>query len=441
MYHRVYPDGTDITFNASGKPTSQSDRFGNTTTIWWAANYYGVLVSTEIFDPIGKSISLGYHTPSIQRRNSTDRQPRHGDQLRPEPAEPRHEHRCGLLEQPHALDDVDGVQQPYVIYDNVHRPFQAIGKNNGVRSYYYGYATTPFIIDDPNVIVNGAVTTPRSWQREPSSVFLLAAAGGGGTSASNAIAVATPTDLRASLTDVKSNTTYLTINRFGSPTKIEAPLLGPAYVDYDPLTGQVARTMSPTGDVVRNTWVGDQLRQTIDSTLGQTVNIDYETQYSLPKHIYGNVAEQWLTYDQTKTGWPLKTVQVGSSGAPVSNYLFDNYGRITSVSDPAGHTTSFLCLFLHRLSESQQCDRAEWTGHAVRRRRVRSVEQCHESVRVHDEHASRRTEPPGVDVQSGLRRHHDAPVRRAEQPHDRHGFEGAGVRHRSKHLRLAHSAD
>jgi RHS repeat-associated protein len=99
--------------------------------------------------------------------------------------------------------------------------------------------------------------------------------------------------------------------------------------------------VSPTGNVTRYTWSADKLTQTNDSTAGKTVNIEYETSYSLPKHIYGSVAEQWLTYDQTKTGWPLKTVKVGSSTAPVTTYVTDAFGRPTSITDPGNHTTSF----------------------------------------------------------------------------------------------------
>jgi RHS repeat-associated protein len=339
QYKRTYPDGTVVTFNSSGDQVSVADRFLNTTQILWTWNpTYDRNVPASILDPIGQGISFtyrdannaaGYKIGSLGVITSAG-------------------NRYTYLGVDPSTNDLKVVAEhngqwfAALGYDTHHRLTSKQDKNWGM--WYYGYphihTRAPSYLDAPEVrIVTGAKFTARTSFVEPSAPVLQAAAAGGGTSHGAAIAAAT--DFRERITDSRGNTTYLIVNRFGSVARIEAPLTNQVNILFDTYTGQLKRTISPTGARVRYNWIGNQLRQIIDSATGKTVNIDYSTQYSLPIRIYGSVAEQLFTYDQSKTGWPLQTSRVGSSSATPTTYGFDAYGRPTWVSDPSGHTTQY----------------------------------------------------------------------------------------------------
>jgi YD repeat-containing protein len=239
------------------------------------------------------------------------------------------------------VNDADGLPFARLGYDAQHRLVADTNKANGVSSYSYAYGKTLSYVDAPTVLLAGNVSArPRVQLREMYAGLYAAADVDSGTSTTNAIKVPT-VDIRAAVTDPRGNSTFFTLSRFGSPIRVDAPLTNPAYVTYDTLTGQVTRTVSPTGAITRFTWSNDQLRTTTDSLTGRTVSIDYKSSYSLPAHIYGSVAEQWFTYDSTKTGWPLLSSRIGSSSAPATTYTFDAFGRPTSVTDPGLHTISY----------------------------------------------------------------------------------------------------
>ena len=91
---------------------------------------------------------------------------------------------------------------------------------------------------------------------------------------------------------------------------------------------------------VRYTWSAHKLTKVQNVTLGTQDSIEYETQYSLPKHVMSSTsAAQWFAYDQTKTGWPLQTTRLGWSVAAPTTHYADAKGRDTAVVDPAGHVT------------------------------------------------------------------------------------------------------
>jgi RHS repeat-associated protein len=337
-YKRTYPDGTVVTFTSAGLDTSVVDRFGTRTRYAWVFNSdAGKTVLSTITDPTGQVTSFTYRntgnaggwklgalaaitTPGGRSAN-VGVQATTGD-LR-------------------LVNDADGLPFARLGYDAQHRLVADTNKANGVSSYNYAYGKTLSYVDAPTVVLAGNVPArPRVQVREMYAGLYAAADVDSGTSTTNAIKVPT-VDIRAAVTDPRGNSTFYTLGRFGSPTRIDAPLTNPAYVTYDTLTGQVTRSVSPTGAVTRFTWTNDQLRSTTDSLTGRTINVEYKPSYSLPSHIYGDVAEQWFTYDSTKTGWPLLSSRIGSSSAPATIYTLDAFGRPTSVKDPGLHTTSY----------------------------------------------------------------------------------------------------
>jgi RHS repeat-associated protein len=338
-YTRTFPDGSVVTFDVNGRQLSAKSRFGDSTYVTWGTTTQGVPVPTGFMDAVGAYTQIRFRTPAdtygVWKDGSF----------------------AGILT-PLGEDfsigvnaandlqtwaDIDNSAKWRATYDAQHRVTQVLDKAGGVWTHTYSYGATLDSTLAPSVkLANSGTARPLVLVRDMYSGLYLAAAQGHGKTTSDIIPVPT-FDIRAAINDPLGYGTYFTLSRFGSPTAVYASLTNPAYATYDTLTGQLTRSVAPTGAVQRLSWVNDQLRQTIDSSGGtaRTVNIDYETSYSLPTHVYGSVAEQLFTYDHTKAGWPLKTSKVGSSSALPTTYAFDAYGRPTSVVDPSGHTTTY----------------------------------------------------------------------------------------------------
>jgi YD repeat-containing protein len=333
-YRRIYPDSTVVQFNSSGQETSVGDRFGTTTTIsyaWSAEN--NSYMPAKITDPTGDSITFSYRTAAevsykAGSLGAISWQGAHYSAFGVLPV--------GNLEH---LVDADHLCCDVAIYDSQHRLIQFNKRAGPATGYAYRYgATLDYSEASAITLANGTMASPRVTLRNAADALLASAAAGNGTSTTP---LAVPSDLRAVVVTPRGDTTFYRLNRFGSADTAKAPLTNAAVAQFDTMTGQLLRSVSPTGDVTRYTWSANKLTQVFDSTAGKTVNYGYETSSSLPNHISGSVAEQWFTYDHTKTGWPLLTSKVGVSTATPTTYLFDAYGRPTSVSDPSGHTTSY----------------------------------------------------------------------------------------------------
>lgn len=333
-YRRVYPDGTALTFNSAGYHTATADRFGTTTQITYGTTTTGATVPGYITDPASQNITFWYRDPGslygVWKEGTL------GNIHTPMGDAP-----IGIdgNNNVREWDEMGGGYHWRMVYLGQHLIDTAYDKANSPWHPSYRYGATVAYIEAPAItIADGTAPRPRVSMRNGYDALLAGAAAGGGTSASP---LAVPTESRALVIGPRGDTTFFRLNRFGSADTVKAPLTNAASAQYDPLTGQVLRTVSPNGDIARYTWSANKLTQSIDSTAGKTVNYEYDTQYSLLTHIYGSVAEQWLTYDHTKTGWPLQTSKVGLTTATPTTYMVDQYGRPTSVTDPSYHTTTY----------------------------------------------------------------------------------------------------
>jgi RHS repeat-associated protein len=240
------------------------------------------------------------------------------------------------------LIDVDGQLYGAATYDAQRRLTQFYDKLGAVTNYAYSYGKTIKHIDLPAVTINNVPgVQPRIQFRESYSDLLRASSAGQGYDLAHRIP-ADSVDTRAAITDPRGYATYLTTNRFGLATKVEAPLIPAAIAEYDTLTGQLTRSKSPTGHVVRLTWNGNKLVTQNDSTLGKVDSLWYASQYSLPAAIKSTDGEQWFWYDSLKTGWPLKKSAPTGQG-PFTLYYPDSFGRDSVIEDPATptHRTSY----------------------------------------------------------------------------------------------------
>jgi RHS repeat-associated protein len=337
-YKRTYKDGTVVTFNSTGLETSAADRFGNTTSYAWVYNGdAGRYVLSTITDPATQPTSFIW-------RNSGNANGWKVGTLGAITAPGNRMSNFGV----NAANDLQVAQDPdggwfaSLGYDTQHRLTIVHDKKQGVWDYAYAYGKTPSYVDAPSVVLaTQGSQRPRTQVREPYAGLYLAAIAGSGATLSTAIPVPT-FDIRAAITDPRGISTFYSLNRFGSPQKTYAPLIPADSVEYIQSTGQVIRTISPTGHEVRYVWSGSQLTVVNDVTLGKVDSLWYKPVFDLPAVIRGASGAQYFWYDSLKSGWPLmQTRQSEFTNDPAVTHYADPSGRDTAVADQLGHRTSY----------------------------------------------------------------------------------------------------
>jgi RHS repeat-associated protein len=335
-YTRTYPDGTTITFNANGYHTATADRFGTTTQIAYGTTTTNQTVPGSITDPTGQSITFWYRDPGSLY--GAWKEGTLGNIHTP------------MGDAPIAVDTANNARQWVELgggtyrwrmsYVGQHLLDTAYDKASSAWTHSYRYGATLAYTDAPSVkTASGVVARPRTTLRNAADTLLERAAAGSGTTSASALAVAT--DLRAKVTDAAGNVTLYSLSRFGSPTKTKTPLVPADSNEYDPSTGQLLRSISPTGHEVLHTYDSSHRLKTVnDVTLGIADTIMYASQYSLPQVIYGSSGATWFTYYTTKAGWPLKTTSP-VNGSSLTTHYPDSFGRDSIVDDPLGHRTTF----------------------------------------------------------------------------------------------------
>ncbi|HEX5071904.1 MAG TPA: RHS repeat-associated core domain-containing protein [Gemmatimonadaceae bacterium] len=341
QYKRTYPDGTVVTFDATGNELSAVTRFGAATSFAYSTNVSGQVVPWAIGDGTGNTIDLRYRSASESPYKpgslTTITAPTGGRR-----ADFRVYTASGNLEQ---VLDFDNLSYSVLGYDTQHLLTGITDKKGYTWNYRYAYGR-PIIdtVDAPSVEISApsgpSTVRPRTLFREAYSGLYSAAATGGGRSVTSPIPVPA-FDIRAAVTDPRGNSTFFSLNRFGSPRKTYAPLTPSDSVEYNDVTGQVTRTISPTGhEMVYSYYPSGLLRTRADNALGKLDSLWYETTYALVQAIKGTDGEQWFWHDTQKAGWPL-TKTAPTSGGPFTWYYKDSRGRDSVIVDPSLHRVSY----------------------------------------------------------------------------------------------------
>jgi RHS repeat-associated protein len=321
-FTRRYPDGTKYFFNSSGVLTSVADRFGQGVTF----TYNGSGRLTAITDPTGAAITLGWDGNNWLASMTT-------------PGSPSRTSTFLVSTDLVSMGDLVWAKDPDDIYN-----FQATYSNHSLSTFVdrKGEAWSHLYGDDmrlsgllaPQIIASGASARPTTTFAGPSREILgfLAL---GGTSGSSGNPVPNSYDLRARVTNPRNNATYFTVNRWGSPTMIEAPLGQTSTAQYHSVTGQVIQAVGPSSHTINYSWNGPQLTQVADPTAGQTVNMTYESTFNRPLTVTGSAVPQTFTYPDAKT------VTVTTGTHPAATIKLDQFGRDSVSTDPGGHQTKF----------------------------------------------------------------------------------------------------
>lgn len=343
-YTRRYPDGTNYRFHSDGHLYDVIDRFGIRTTYTHSFNADAAdgTVLTGITDPAGQTTSFVYWPGGSYWK----------------PGRIAEIHAPGGRFTVYAIrpenNNLDHYRDPnwnlvaLLQYDGANRLTQVTDANGGV--WDYGYSSGGYLarVEAPSVSVSvsggSQAHRPTSSQVPFGGSILDEIAQGYGTWQDP---VRNTVDVRAVLRDPRLNATYLTLNEFGSPLAAIDPLGQTSYAAYDG-AGLLTRSQSASGRVVGYVWNQSRLRQVHDSSMTKqaswnpvrSIYIDYGT-YDQPTRIYGHTTEQCLQYRTTQAGHPLQYSRIGSCTAPATTYTYRADGRLASVADPQGHTTSY----------------------------------------------------------------------------------------------------
>jgi RHS repeat-associated protein len=343
-YRRAYPDGTVVTFDASGKQTSATDRFGNTTTVTYGTNYNGVVVPTAITDPTGQSIAFQYHDPTTTGGTAKVGSLRKLVSL-------------GNRESTFGIDasnnltywvDVDGQVTHRAEYDPAHRIQDVWDKAGGVWHYGHGYGATLWSLDAPTVgIAGGSSVRPHLDQRDPyASLFFTAYIGGGTTRAS---ALAVPVDSRANITDAAGHVTSFELDYWNQPVTLTDALSRTTTIDRDSI-GRPRVITHPTGAIDRFRYSGINVVMTQPAGADST-NYAWSTRSVIPAgssiavtitvldSVWGP-RQSWQKFVYATNGAIQSVESRYAQGDPTTfttTFTTEAYGRVLTATDNAGH--------------------------------------------------------------------------------------------------------
>lgn len=318
-YKRHYPDGTDYNFTSVGLLSTVVDRFGNTTYYFYDANNR----VSSIQDPTGAAAVFGYDAGTGKLDSITTL----GGRLSKFSIDGSGDLRSVI--------DPDSVYAFHADYaTGPHRLTHLVDRRGGSWDYAYSVDGTLDSIQAPTITANGNATRPTTTLSGPSTRILAAISGGAGSASSP---VARGIDVRGTVRNPRGYATNFTLNAWGSPTLIQDPLGRNTTLTYDATTSQPKSITAVSGRLTSYSWDGPRLIQVVDGP--KTVHMQYETVFNQLTHIYGDVAEQWYTYDTTKIGRPLLTSRVAGQGP--TTYAFDLNGRLFTATDAMGHVTTW----------------------------------------------------------------------------------------------------
>jgi RHS repeat-associated protein len=278
------------------------------------------------------------------------------------------------------------AQPVFLQYDTNHRLIHWTDRLTAPWDLTYDFAGKVATITAPQIHASGQAVRPLTTYVSLEHNVLIDPASGQGSSANPGANVDTAA-VRAKVTNALGYATTYALDRFGAPTLIQEPLGRTSRYSRD-VNSALTRSVAPSGHVIKFSWNGPDLIQRVDSMTSDTINYAYTSSSSaflahrmtIMSGGVDSVVNHWtlggaapITLDSTHkggSGWLKFT-----SGAD---------GRICTVVDPGGHTTS--CHFT--ASGFQNTDSISYTLGTVRYQydghgqRVMTINQVNDTTRT-----------------------------------------------------------
>jgi RHS repeat-associated protein len=326
---RKYLDGTTASFSGTtGRQLSIVDRFGNTTTFAYNADYS----LKSITDPAGNFTILYYDSYDFA---SDANHAQHSLRRIDDPG--GRSSYVDVTPDGNLYDaiDPDGQTAFLATYDGSHR-LRARAGRAGQNWFTFTYDSTGALATTvtPPVIADG-VTQQLTTRLSSLQSAELASGGSGQGTMMNPAPALDPTALRATVTDARGTVTRYAIDRWGAATAVYEPRGRVSSVQRDSL-GRVTLTVAPSGAKTTMVWDGPDVVAATDSATGVTIHTHYANVHQ-PDHVWGGPTETWNTW----VNGQLETTRSGTTSDPVTRFTYDANGRVKSVVDPGGHTASY----------------------------------------------------------------------------------------------------
>lgn len=329
-WNRTLTDGTILTFGMSGYLDAAQNRFGEVT-------YYGYDVSvtphrlSAIQDPEGKQYTFGYASASALSwiRDPGNRQTNTTVS-------------GALITQ--LKDPANGIVFDIAYSSDRVTDYwtRGIARSTGsTTAWHYDYDLHGSVsaLTAPQVTTTDAGNTRPKTQFVSLEAAVLPVAGKG--SSSNPATRVVPANVRVTVTSPRGNSTNSAVDRFGLPTRIEAPLGRTTIIARD-THGRVTQVTSPSGHVAKSVYTGANLTRSIDVTLADTVNYSYGVHSALQRVWGTNTPETY--HFLNSVGLPDST-RIGGPGKPATRYEWlkppTSYWRLRQVTDTEGRFTRY----------------------------------------------------------------------------------------------------
>jgi RHS repeat-associated protein len=313
-WKRVYPDSTKVYFNSAGRMTDVYDRFNNRTQFF----YDGSNRPTTIRDPNLKDLVLAYGTYGLSSIRDNIAPFRYTNLTVPSDSTLT------------AIQDPDGVSTT-LQYDGSRRLWKVTDRGGNTTTLAYqtinGKATGKLVtVTAPAVpIYTGGTAAPvvtySPWQTIGVPYT---------STVSTPYPVVTPDTVYGREISPTGDTMRFTVDRWGQPIQTTDPLGRTTSVLYTG-AGLPSRVTYPTGAYDTLAYNSSGL-VTYSAQAGTTpTNIRY-TAWALADSVWGTDQRAVRMF---VSGGKVDSVRVARTY--ISKYQYDSRGRVTHVTDPAGH--------------------------------------------------------------------------------------------------------
>lgn len=271
-------------------------------------------------------------------------------------------------------------------YDTYHRVTHWTDRRNAPWDLTYDFAGKVATITAPQVHASGQAVRPIITYGSLEHNVLIDPASGKGSSATPGANVDTAA-VRATVTNARGYATTYALDRFGAATLIQEPLGRISRYSRD-INSAITRSVTPSGHVTKSTWNGPDLIQTVDSMTGDTINYAY-TSSSNP-FVAHRMTSMSGGVDSVVNHWtlggaaPITLDSTHRGGSGWVKFTSGANGRICTVVDPGGHTTT--CRFT--VNGFQNTDSISYTLGTVRYQydghgqRVMTINQVNDTTRT-----------------------------------------------------------
>lgn len=321
-YERIRPDGTVTKFSTSGYMLSLTDRFGDST----AYHYNASNLLTAIVDPIGDSITLAYASSKLSTVTDPGGRVTHvtidgsGDLT--------------------TIKDPTGTTTFGGTYDVHHRLTQMADRGGNTWLYRYDFASKIASDSTPVVLADGTSKRLGTHFRSTLASELIDTASHTGSSGSPAAHV-TRDSVWAWIVQPAADSLRFAVDPFGDPTVLEdltAQIVTTETRDNaSHATDAITTSHGHTLQHLTAVWSGGDLVESADPIAGTAVTYKYDSTYHILTGTGGNAVPD--TFYVSGVWADSEKIGAGAS-AGVFAFAHDAHGRLTQVTDPAGHVYS-----------------------------------------------------------------------------------------------------